>query len=110
MPLPPMSGKKQKKHLLTAEEYAEMPGEKKPSGRREMKILNKICLLLINLLDSIGTPSVRFCNKLHEMAEIMERKRQEGMAARTAAKAARRREEELEKEELAEAKRHAACT
>lgn len=106
----PMSGKKQKSHSLESKEHTDIDSARKPSGRREMNILNKICLLLSSLLESIGTPSVRFCNKLHEMAEMIESKRQEGHTAREAAKAVRLRDRELEKEELAEAKRHAACT
>lgn len=105
-----MSGKRQKSHSCESNKPADNNGKEKNSGRREIQILKDIARRLTTLLASICMPSVRFCQELQLIIKMLESKRQEGMAARTAAKAARRREEELEKEELAEAKRHAACT
>ena len=105
-----MSGKKQKSHSCESKKHADINGGEKNSGRREMKILKDLAQRLTTLLASICIPSVRFCQELHVIIKMLENKMNEGNATRTAAKAVRRQEQELEKEELAEAKRQAACT
>lgn len=105
-----MSGKKLPHPLREVGEHIDTASPKKDSGRLEMEELREIEQRLGTLLDSIGIPSVRFCNELHNIEKMVASKRYEGISIRAAGKEARLQAQAEEQQELAEAKRHASCT
>lgn len=105
-----MSGKKRSHPLHEVGEHIDTARPKKDSGRPEMRELKEIKQRLRTLLDSIGTPSVRFCTELNEIEKMSASKRDEGISIRAAGKEARLQAQAEELQELAEAKRHASCT
>lgn len=105
-----MGRKIQKKYLQENNRPADIDDLKKLSGRHEIKELKEIRMKLSMLLNSIDTPSVRFCHELHEIEKMAADKRKEGVSAQMTRKDVRLQAQAEEQQELAEAKKHAACT